>query len=60
MNFTEEELNQFQTLEDLEKEIFTPKQIEEMNKRALMRSQARENSTILLLIMSHKIAHNFG
>ena len=43
MNFTEEELSQFQTLEDFEKEIFTPEQIEDMNRRALMRSQAREN-----------------
>jgi antitoxin component HigA of HigAB toxin-antitoxin module len=41
MKISKEKLDSFQTLEDLEKEIFTEKEIKDLNKRALQRAAMR-------------------
>lgn len=42
MKFTKEELSTFATLDEVEKEIFTPEEIDEIHKKALLRSKARQ------------------
>ena len=64
MKFTEEELSKFQTLEELEKEIFTKDQIADIHKRALERSEARRllsenvSSSIARYMAENKIGFN--
>ncbi len=43
MKFDPEKIKHFQTLDELEKEIFTPEEIEELHKKAERRSKIRRN-----------------
>lgn len=43
MKFNEEKIKNFQTLDELEKEIFTPEEINDIHKRAERRSKIRRN-----------------
>ena len=45
MNFTEKDLENFQSLDDLEKELFSDDEIKDIHKRALKRSKARNEMT---------------
>jgi len=42
MKFTKEELSKFATLDEVEKDIFTPEEIEDIHKKAELRSKARQ------------------
>ena len=64
LKFSEEELKQFPDLDEMEKELFTEKQIKRIHKRAIERSQVRRAlsdsiSKAVIAYMSHeKIGFN--
>jgi hypothetical protein len=62
MNFTEEELNQFLDLDEVEKEIFTEEQIKDIHQRAEQRSSRRRkmSETISLAVVEYMAKEHIG
>ena len=62
MKFNEEKIKNFQTLDDLEKEIFTPEEIEDIHKRAEKRSKARRilSDDVSKAVVGYMAAKNIG
>ncbi len=62
MKFDEEKIKNFQTLDDLEKEIFTAEEIEDIRKRAEKRSQARRilSDDVSKAVVQYMAENNIG
>lgn len=62
MKIPQERLEKFQTLEELEKEIFTDKQIKELNEKALKRSAIRRklSDAISKSVMTYMVKNKLG
>lgn len=60
--FDPEKIKKFQSWDDLSKELFTPNEIREMEKKALERSRLRNelSNSISLIVAQYMVENNIG